>query len=248
MIADYTTPALGRLLAIFGVIGGYIVLVGNVEALLAGEALHGVWSAVPAFPVALLIPFLLFIVNMLGVEAFGRVQPLLTVVMIAALVALGLVGFLGIGGGTRVSEVAFNPGGWANVSQLMALGIYLYVGIEYVCPMSEEVRSPERNIPRAMIIGIVVIFLADVLFGSASLLYVDNDTLANSDIPYIVGAEGIAGRAGLIAIVVATVFASASSLDSNLAAVPLMLYGLAREGMGSRPAAELERSLRPRAA
>lgn len=234
MIADYTAPALGRLLAIFGVIGGYIVLigaVGNVEALIAGEALHGVWSLIPVFPVALLVPSLLFIVNMLGVEVFGRVQLLLTLVMIGVLVVLGTVGFLGLGGGTRIPEVAFNPAGWGNVSQLMALGIYLYVGIEYVCPMSEEVRNPERNIPRAMIIGIIVIFVADMLFGSASLLYVDNDRLANSDIPYILGAEGIAGRAGLIAIVVATVFASASSLDSNLAAVPRMLYGLAREGM-----------------
>ena len=234
MIGDYTAPALGRLLAIFGVIGGYIVLVGavgNVEALIAGEALHGVWAAIPVLPVALLLPVLLVVVNLLGVEAFGRVQVVLTTVMIGVLVVLGAIGFLGIGGGARLPEVALNPSGWGNVAQLMALGIYLYVGIEYVCPMSEEIRRPERNIPRAMILGIVVIFVADALFGAASLLYVDHERLAGSDIPYILGAEGIAGRTGLVAIVVATVFASASSLDSNLAAVPRMLYGLAREGM-----------------
>ena len=55
--------------------------------------------------------------------------------------------------------------------------------------------------------------------------------MADSDIPHLLGAEGIAGGAGLTVIAVATVFASASSLDADLAAVPRMLYGLSREGM-----------------
>lgn len=234
MIGDYTAPALGRLFAIFGVVGGYIVLVGavsNVEALIAGEALNGLFSAIPVLPVALAIPLILLVVNLLGIEVFARVQLVLTVVMMAVLVVLGVVGLLGIGGEPRLPEVAFNPAGWGELTQLIALAIFLFVGIEYVCPMSEEIRDPGRNIPRAMIIGILVIFVADMLFGLATLLYTDHETLANANVPYIVGAEGIAGQAGLVVIVVATVFASASSLDSNLAAVPRMLYGLAREGM-----------------
>ena len=112
MIGDYTAPALGRLMAIFGVLGGYIVLVaavGNVEALVAGEAVNRLWSAIPAFPVALLIPFALFLVNLSGVEVFGRVQIVLVSVMIGALILLGVIGLLGVGGGERLPEVNFNP-------------------------------------------------------------------------------------------------------------------------------------------
>jgi len=36
----------------------------------------------------------------------------------------------------------FNPAG--QISQLVTLAIWLYIGIEFVCPMSEEIRNPER--------------------------------------------------------------------------------------------------------
>lgn len=113
----------------------------------------------------------------------------------------------------------------------MALGIYLYIGIEFVCPMSEEIRNPGRNIPRAMIFGLITVFIVDMLFGVASTLYVPLEDLATSQLPHLLSAEGIAGGVGLTALTVATVFASASSVSAILAAVPRMLYGLAREGM-----------------
>ena len=234
MISDYTAPALGHLFAIFGVIGGYGVLVGavsNVEALVAGTALNRVWSFVPVLPIAVALPTILVVINLLGVEAFGKAQIFLTTIMIGTLAVFGIIGLLGLGGGTRREAILFNPAGWGDITQLMALGIYLYVGIEYVCPMSEEIRRPGRNIARAMILGIVVIFVADMLYGWATLFYVPHQELANSSIPHLLGAEGIAGRAGLIAITIATVFASMSSMDANLAAVPRMLYGMAREGL-----------------
>lgn len=235
MIADYTAPALGRALAIFGVMGGYVVVtgaVGSVEALTAGGALNQVWPSIPILPIALIIPTLLMVVNLIGVEVFGKVQLIIVILMIGILTVFGLIGFLEIGGQSYLPEITYiTSGGWGNLTQLVALAIFLYVGFEYVCPMSEEVRNPARNIPMAMIVGLVVIFIADTLFGAASVLYVAPEEMAGSATPHLIGAEGIAGRAGLIAIALATVFAGASSLDASLAAVSRMLYGLAREGM-----------------
>ncbi|MBU2602368.1 MAG: APC family permease [Actinobacteria bacterium] len=233
MIGDYTAPALGRLAAIFGVLGGYIVLVaaaGAMESVVAGLSLNDLWG-VPVKPFAFALLALFCIVNLLGVKFFGRVQLIITVVMMATLTIFGVVGLLDIGGGTRLTDVAFNPNGWGNLSSLLAIGIWLYIGIEYVCPMSEEIKNPQRTIPKAMVTGLIAIFIADMLYGAATLLYVDHEELAVSAIPHLLGAEGIAGRTGLIWITIATVFASASSIDSHLAAVPRMLYGLSREGM-----------------
>lgn len=70
-----------------------------------------------------------------------------------------------------------------------------------------------------------------MLFGVASTLYVPLEDLATSQLPHLLSAEGIAGGVGLTALTMATVFASASSVSAILAAVPRMLYGLAREGM-----------------
>ncbi len=234
MIGDYTAPALGRLAAIFGVLGGYIVLVsaaGAMESVVAGMSMNSLWDVIPEKPFALFLLIFFLAVNLIGVKLFGKIQFFLTVFMMLTLVALGTIGIAGIGGGIKLAEVQFNPVGWGKVSEMLAIGIWLYIGIEYVCPMAEEIKNPQKNIPKAMIIGLVLIFVADMIFGIAALLYVTPGQLLDSEIPQLVGAKAIAGQFGFILMTTATVLASASSIDSHLAAIPRMLYGLSREGM-----------------
>lgn len=234
MVGDYTAPALGRLAAIFAVLGGYIVLAfaaGAAESLVAGISINGLVPAVPPVLVAASIVGLFFIVNMLGVELFGKTQVLLTSVLMVSIAVLGIIGLLGVGGENPVSGLTFNPAGWGEVSQMLVLGIWLYIGIEFVCPMSEEIRNPERNIAWAMILGLVAIFVADMLFGVAMVRFTDAEALATSATPQIVGAESIAGQVGLVWVSAMTLLAAASSIDTLIAATPRMLYGLAREGM-----------------
>lgn len=234
MVGDYTAPALGRLAAIFAVLGGYVVLAfaaGAAESLVAGVSINGLLPSVPPVVVAAAIVVFFLFVNLLGVELFGKTQVLLVSVLMVSIVVLGVVGLLGVGGGSPVKGIGFNPAGWGELSQMMALGIWLYIGIEFVCPMSEEIRNPERNIGRAMILGLVAIFVADMLFGMAMVRYTDAGTLATSTTPHVIGAENIAGRVGLVWVSVMSVLAAASSIDTTLAATPRMLYGLAREGM-----------------
>jgi amino acid transporter len=234
MIGDYTAPALGRLLAIVSVLGGYLVLVsmaGGAEAIIAGATIQGVWEWMPPKAWAIGLTAIFCIVNLLGVKFFGRVQLAMTLVMMSTLAILGILGLVNAFGSARVDSVDFNPGGWGQLPSLLAIGLWLYVGIEYVCPLSEEIKNPGKNIPRAMLWGIVIVFVCDCLFGLAGLNFFHADKLAGSAIPHLVMAEGIAGKGGLYVITLATVFASASSLDSHMAGVPRMLYGLAREGM-----------------
>jgi amino acid transporter len=61
--------------------------------------------------------------------------------------------------------------------------------------------------------------------------YTDAEALASSTTPHVVGAEGIAGNFGLVWVSAMTLLAAASSIDTLIAAIPRMLYGLAREGM-----------------
>ncbi|MFC7344243.1 APC family permease [Saccharopolyspora griseoalba] len=235
MIGDYTAPALGRGPAVFGVLAGYIVLVATVEPAelvvsgLAAE--HLVPGLSPtAFAVGLTLAFTA--VNLVGVKSFGRAQVVVTGSMIVVLIGFGALGLLGLGGGDPLPNPApANPAGWAGVTQLVAIGAYLFIGIEFICPMSEEIRNPGRIIPRAMITGLVIVYLVDMAFGFAALRYVGLEELANSSTPHLLAAEGIAGRTGLVVLTAATVLASASSVSAILAAVPRMLYGLARKGM-----------------
>lgn len=233
MIVDYTLPAMGRSMAIFGMLTGYIVLItagGATECFVAGQAAQEIIGINYKVFAGILLTFFL-IVNCLGVEWLGRSQVIMTFGMIGILVVFGIGGLLGIGTVTDPVPVPFNPFGWSTVAASMGGAIWLYIGIEYVCPMSEEIIQPEKNVPRAMIAGVVVIFVADMLFGQAILMYTPFETLTTSVVPQLAGAEAMYGAFGMTALAIATVFAGASSADSHMAAVPRMLYGLARDGM-----------------
>ncbi|UMZ13196.1 APC family permease [Pseudomonas sp. MPFS] len=234
MIGDYTLIAMGPFMAIVSVLGGYIVLVsaaGAMESITAGLAVQSMLPSVSATAVAITMLVLFLIVNLVGVGVFGSVQVLITGSMIVGTSIMGLMGLLSIGTVGEIQSVPFNPKGWEVVFQSLALGIWLFVGIEYVAPMAEEVIEPEKTIPKAMLFGLLTIFIADMLFGQAIARYVPLNVLEGSTAPQVEGAQAMFGHTGMVVIVLITVLASASSVSSHLAAVPRMLYGLAREGL-----------------
>jgi amino acid transporter len=104
--------------------------------------------------------------------------------MILSIAAEGIIGLLGLGGGTPVSSSfgPFNPLGWSVLS-LIALGLWLFVGAEFVTTLSEEIRKPRLYIPLSMFFGLLIILVAGGLYGLASLKYVAPDDLANSTTP-----------------------------------------------------------------
>jgi Amino acid transporters len=203
---------------------------GACESIISGMCAQYVWG-LPVKPFAFCMLLLFLIINCLGVEFLGKSQIILTVGMMAVLFVLGLGGLLQLGTVGQQIPVEFNPYGWGTVASAMLGGIWLYIGIEYVCPMSEEIVQPEKNIPRAMILGVITIFICDMLFGMAVVKYVPLDEIATSGVPQLVGAEAMYGTAGVVLLAIATIFAGGSSADSHMAAVPRMLYGLARDGM-----------------
>ncbi|MGE8502779.1 MAG: APC family permease [Pseudomonas sp.] len=234
MIGDYTLIAIGPFMAIVSVLGGYIVLVsaaGAMESITAGLAVQSLFPSISATIVAITMLVLFLVVNLVGVGVFGSVQVLITGSMIIGTSIMGLLGLLSIGTVGEIQSVPFNPKGWEVVFQSLALGIWLFVGIEYVAPMAEEVVEPEKTIPKAMIFGLLTIFVADMLFGQAIAHYVPLNILESSTAPQVEGARAMFGHIGAVFIVLITVLASASSVSSHLAAVPRMLYGLAREGL-----------------
>jgi len=233
MIADYTMPAMGKSMAIFGVLTGYIVLItagGACETFIAGQCAEYLWGINYKLFAAMLLTLFL-IINCLGVEWLGITQVICTLIMMLTLAGFGILGLLEIGTVNEPIGVEFNPFGWGTVATSMVGGIWLYIGIEYVCPMSEEIIKPEKNVPRAMISGVATIFVCDMLFGQALVRYAPLDLLTTSDVPQLEGTELMFGAVGMTIFALNTIVAGGSSANSHMAAVPRMLYGLARDGM-----------------
>lgn len=231
----YTQAALGPFVAIVAVLAAYIspvIFALSVEASIPGIIVHDVfWDWMPArgFSVALVLIFV--ITNLRGIKWFSTIQIATAGTMIVSIAVVGVIGLLGLGSGTPVASSLgpFNPLGW-NVLSLIALGFWLFVGAEFVTALAEEIRKPRLYIPLSMFFGLLIILVAGGLYGLASLKYVAPDELANSTTPQVDMAAAMLGRTGQVWMSLASILASATTLNTVVCAIPRMIYGMAKNG------------------
>ncbi|MHB1345486.1 MAG: APC family permease [Thermoleophilia bacterium] len=238
-INHYTQAALGPFMAIVAVLASYFIVnifAGSAEAAVPGIIFHDVfWEGMPPRLFSTAIVLILVITNLQGIKWFSTIQLVTAGAMIFSLVAIGIIGLFGLGSGEPVSGAfdTFNPMGWglgSGIFSLVALAFWLFVGAEFVTPLAEEIKRPRVYIPLSMFLGLLIIAVAGTLYGLASLKYVPAGDLAGSLTPHVDAATAMLGRTGEIWLSIASILATITTLNTLLAALPRMFYGMAKKG------------------
>ncbi len=236
-INHYTLPTMGRFMGIFAVLAGYFAvstLSNAAESSVAGLVIRDIFFpdlAVPASAWAFLLMVILTLINLLGAKSFAVSQVIFASTMIISMIILSIIGLFDLGTGRALeTSLHFDMAAGGGVLSMLGIAFWLFVGMEFVCPMAEEVKHPQRFIPLAMISALVIIFVSDLLFGFMALKYVSMEELGTSAHPHVDAAMAVLGRNGQIWIGIISLVATASTLNTFIAAVPRMLYGMANEG------------------
>ncbi|MEX3071478.1 APC family permease [Vibrio alginolyticus] len=237
-LATYTQKAIGHFPAIVAVFAGYVVvsvLALPVELFLVDAMLSELLPGVlPEKVVPLGILVLLSVTNMVGADVFARVQNLLAFILVAALILVGLCAITGLSEPhpeLSGATVDWSFGGVIDGSfvGLVALAMWLMVGVEFICPMIKEVKNPVKNIPRSMHLSLILIFAIFLAFAYGASLYLNVDTLVGSPIPYLDYINAVFGQAGLVIATVMALAATCSTVNTILASIPRMLHGMAMQ-------------------
>ena len=237
-LATYTQKAIGHFPAIVAVFAGYVIVASLavpiemflVDAMLA-ELLPGMF---PEKLVPLLILAVLAITNLVGADVFAKVQNFIAFVLVSAMVLLGLAAISGGSESVQTLQGTSVDWGFAGVLDgsfigLIALAMWLFVGAEYICPMINEVKDPNKNIPRAMNLSLFAIFGIFLAFVFGASLVLDTETLLGSPIPYLDYANAVFGKSGLFIATVMALAATCSTINTILAGLPRMLHGMAQQ-------------------
>jgi amino acid transporter len=207
---------------------------GFVAALFGIEASPGV---VLATAVALLV--IAFAVNYSGTRTLARIAQIGLAAELIGVVALGL--FLLLFRREQPFSVFFDPLGRRRHRRLPrglprggAVGLFLFYGFEACGDVAEEVADPTRQIPRAMILTIVVGGVSGLLSYAGYVLAAPNlqAIVSGEDadpIPSIL--ESSLGTAGSKVFLVVIVTAFLSCVLSLQAAGSRLLYAFARDRM-----------------
>ena len=217
----------------WGFLAGWGFVIGK-TASCAAMALTFAAYAVPGpswleRPVAVLALLALTAVNLRGITRTAGLTRILVAMSLAALaVVVGAI--LGSGAGQTGNLSLELPGGFYGVFQSAGLLFFAFAGYARIATLGEEVRDPERTIPRAipLALGITVAIYA-VVAGSV-LLALGSDALASSSRPLVSAVEAVDADWAVPLVGVGAAVASLGALLALIAGIGRTTLAMAREG------------------
>jgi APA family basic amino acid/polyamine antiporter len=198
----------------------------------------------PAATVPLAVGAIVFVagVNYLGVKPAAVTQNVFTVLKLAALAVLIVVGLTAtlpyrplpsptapVGGagvtvalGAALVPVLFTYGGWQNTNLI-----------------AEEIIEPERNLPRALVLGVLGVVVVYLLANITYLRALSAPGLAASTAPAADAMRQALGPRGASLIGAGIAVSAFGFLNLNTLVAPRMFQAMAQDGLFFRRLAEL---------
>lgn len=246
-VYDYVAAGMGRFFAITGSLAAYLlvhVFAGVAETATAGVFASFNFDFLDGFQesgswwIGVALVVILSVINMLGIRPYASSEIAMTAVMWGTLIIFGLAGLFGekqtsISGYFGESFVGTDL---TAILTMVGLALFLFVGVEYVTPLASELKQPARTIPRAMYIGVTAVAIAMFLYGTAVARQVENVDLGDGtfilDTPLAIPAfaQQVMGDFGQVWLGIAVLLASAATLNTVIAGVSRIFYGMAKDG------------------
>ena len=172
-----------------------------------------------------LVYVLLLALNLFGIKLGSRAINVLAGLKLTPLFVLAIIGMAFV----DWSQVSFTRWpAWAAMGPAMILVIFAYSGIETALIPSGEVQDPSRNVPRATLMGtlLVVILYVSLQIVTQGMLKAD---LAGTRTP-IADAAGVLLPIARTALLLTACVSMLGFLMGNLLASSRLLFALGRDG------------------
>jgi APA family basic amino acid/polyamine antiporter len=207
----YTHRAFGDFAGFWTAWGYWIAAwVGNAAIAVAFVAYLGVfWPTVltnnlVASLVGIAVIWFLTLINVAGARQTGIVQVLTTILKFVPLALIGIVGLFFLHGGhfTPFAPHGLGTGKGAigGITAAAALTLWAFIGLESATVPAEEVRNPERTIPRATIWGTLATTIVYVVATVAIVGVIPAATLQHSNAPFADAARVMFGAGGFLGL------------------------------------------------
>ena len=210
---------LGLIISINGIVSGATVSIG----------FAGYFSQlldVNLFLAALGIIAFVWLVNISGVRQSSTVNIIFTIIEFAGLVLVVWVAFPYLG---KVNYLEAPPGGFNHVLLGAALSYFAYIGFEEIVKLSEETRSPEKNIPKALFLSSSIVMFVYLVVAVCAVSAIPWEELGKSKHPLADIVTGELGKTGAVVISVIALFSTTNTILSNMMGSSRVLLHLGKE-------------------
>ena len=177
-------------------------------------------------PMSLGILGFIVLINILGV---GKVSGLLIIVVLSS---LGLLTFLGLASTPSFSSdfmTPLLPEGFVGLASASALVFVAYAGVTKVAAIAEEIRDPQKNLPRGILLSLLVVTViyagvSFVLLGNFPVSQIAGNLKPLHTLSFKIGGDFLATLTAVIAVITMS-----SMSNSGILAASRFPFAMARD-------------------
>ncbi|MCK4497424.1 MAG: amino acid permease [Candidatus Aenigmarchaeota archaeon] len=231
----YTKRAFGYRLSL--VVGWLLVLSGFVFASTVSLGFAGYFLKLfgsPIIPTAAVLIVLLSFLLYYGVKESIWFAVVFTLIEVSGLIIIIAMAAPYLGSVNYLSFPSIS-----GVFQAAALIFFAYIGFEQITRLSEETKNPDRNIPRALILSIIITTVLYIFVAISAVSILDWQTLGQSEAPLADVAARAFGPNAFTIMAVIALFATANTVLLMMLATSRILYGIGRSFSGKNIFARL---------
>ncbi len=211
----------------------YLPYVASGDSLIAVHILGRDWALTSTHLIAVGVILGLSLINALGLRAGSGAQNFLTALKIAAL--LGITGFgllSGRGDWGNFAAVGAPGGSVASGMGAALIGVsFAYLGWDAATYMAAEVKQPQRNVPRSLaigtllVVGLYLLFNLGLFYGMSVTGMATSGNVTRDVVAQLLGS----GLSGLVSV--AILICILGSLNATIMVGPRIYYAMARDGL-----------------
>ena len=223
---DYVQKVFNKRLAFF--IGLMIIFTGIVSAATVALGFGGYIDSLISLSVvkwAIILTILMLVINYIGIREtafFNNFSGIIELIGLILIIALGVKYF------GRVDYFEM-PNGFTGVLRASALVFFAYMGFETIVKLSEETKKPEKTIPKAIILSVVIATILYILTSLSAISILGWRELGSTSSPLAKVAEVSFGRIAFFVLTVIALFSTSNTVLMTNVTTSRLVYGMAEE-------------------
>jgi len=174
------------------------------------------------------------IINLVSASFVGKSETVIVVIKVSLLILVI------VAGAPYVDPQRMVPQNWGTPFSIVVAGMIIFVayeGFELIANAAEDIKEPQKNLPRAFYASVLIVIALYVLISVITVGSVDENALMKAkDYALAIAAEPALGHTGFILV-------ASAALLSTFSAINATIYGNARLGYIVAKDGKLPRSL-----
>ncbi len=193
------------------------------------------------------IALILFLagVNYLGVRVGGDVQIVVTVVKVSLIAALIVAGLTwGQGTFTHFSGSIPAQGGIAGFFAALVSALWAYDGWNNAGMLGSEIENPQRNLPRALLVGTTAMIAIYLLTNLAYFYVLSAAEVGATPRVAAEAMQKVLGKSGASIVSIAAMISIFAALNGSILSGSRVPYAMARDGLFFRRMSHINQQFR----